>query len=387
MAVKRLILVGLALLVLQAALSIARPMTSYRLLALGESSASVGWVAATFALAPLVLAVSLSRLASGRRTGQLAAAGGVLMVVGCLGSALMRNVTEAIAANVILGTGHLAIMLALQVLIARESPDDRYDRNFGYFTVGASVGQLVGPLVGTALLSGAADPLMGTKHALLAATAVAVLVVLLCLPLVSSPGLPTAPGAARNAFGSAGDVIRTPGALSAIYVGLVVVSSLDILTVYLPVLGEEMGIPPLMVGLLLSVRAAASSASRMVIQPVMQRVPRIVVLAGASAVAAVVTVLLTMTTHLPALVVLMVLLGMALGFGQPLTMSWVVLLAPVEVRGHALAVRLMGNRLGQVLVPAVAGGFSDLVGTRSVFWMLGSLLASSTCVAVRFRRQ
>ena len=47
--------------VAQAAVYIARPITSYRLLALGAGPREVGFVAAAFALIPLFLAIPLGR--------------------------------------------------------------------------------------------------------------------------------------------------------------------------------------------------------------------------------------------------------------------------------------------------------------------------------------
>src|SRR4030095_1047338 len=47
--------------------------------------------------------------------------------------------------------------------------------------------------------------------------------------------------------------------------------------------------------------------------------------------------------------------GSLLAIGQPLTMSMVVQAVPEGTRGTALAIRLTGNRFGQVATPAAAG--------------------------------
>ena len=51
------------------------------------------------------------------------------------------------------------------------------------------------------------------------------------------------------------------------------------------------------------------------------------------------------------LFVVMAVLGLGLGIGQPLTMSWLSAQAPAGQRGRALALRLAGNRVGQVVLP------------------------------------
>jgi MFS family permease len=55
------------------------------------------------------------------------------------------------------------------------------------------------------------------------------------------------------------------------------------------------------------------------------------------------------------LAVVITVLGLALGVGQPLTMSWVAAAAPPGLRGRAMALRLPGNRLGQVVIPSRSG--------------------------------
>ena len=377
----RLALVAFELMTSQAALHIVRPMTSYRLLALGEGSTSIGVVTAAFALAPLFLALPLSRLTTGRRTAVLGALGSSIMVVGALGLALMTTTVQAVVASAVLGAGHIGLMLALQILITQESPDSSYDRNFGIFTAGASVGQLLGPIAGTAVLTAAGDARAGTSTAMLIAAGACLVTAVSSLALIRGGPKADVPGSGTDGLGrGARDVLRHRGATSAIYVGLIVLAGIDILTAYLPVLGEETSIPPLVVGMLLSVRAAASIASRLLIGRLVAWTSRALVLIVSTAVAALVLAALPLMTETALLVVLMMALGLTLGLGQPLTMSWLALLVPQSLRGRALAVRLVGNRLGQVLAPTAAAGVSGVVGSRAVFWMLSLLLATATVV-------
>ena len=76
-------------------------------------------------------------------------------------------------------------------------------------------------------------------------------------------------------------------------------------------------------------------------------------------------------------------LGFCLGVGQPLSMTTVVQAAPDGARSTALALRLTGNRLGQVAAPAAAGLVAGVAGTAAPFVMLGVLLLLSAGVALR----
>jgi MFS family permease len=76
-----------------------------------------------------------------------------------------------------------------------------------------------------------------------------------------------------------------------------------------------------------------------------------------------------------ALAVLVVLLGLGLGVGQPLTMSWLAETAPAGLRGRAMSLRLTGNRLGQVVIPSAVGVVAAGVGAAGVLWATAAALA------------
>jgi MFS family permease len=92
---------------------------------------------------------------------------------------------------------------------------------------------------------------------------------------------------------------------------------------------------------------------------------------------------LTFTNDIVFLVVFVLLLGAGLGFGQPLSMTIVVQLVPESARGTALAVRLTGNRVGQVAAPAAAALVAGSAGARSVFWLMSGALAVSAAILRR----
>src|SRR4029453_1519782 len=75
--------------------------------------------------------------------------------------------------------------------------------------------------------------------------------------------------------------------------------------------------------------------------------------------------------------------GFLLGIGQPLTMSMVVQAVPEGTRGPALAIRLTGNRFGQVAAPAAAGLVAGAAGVSAAFFMLGGLLGLAAVAVVR----
>jgi len=379
---RRLVLVLAAAGAGQAAQYLARPMTSYRLLALGAGPREVGYVAAAFAVVPVFLAIPLGRFADRRRTETLLVAGSILLAAACGALAFGASVWALAAASVVLGLGHLALMLGVQNAIAGESGEDQHDARFGIFTAVVSAGQLVGPLLGGAVLSSAGALRPATTVALLVASALGAVGVVCALRAarrrapVSGPPPPVLHGTVRR-------MMRTPGVPAGIFASVAVLSCVDVFTAYLPVLGESTGIAPGVVGALLALRAAASIVSRLGITSIVRRVGRTRLIAGSAVVAAISVVGVTITQDIAVIAILTAVAGFTLGFGQPLTMTMVVLLVPEQARATALGLRLTGNRIGQAATPAAAGVFAGAAGVSSVFWLLGGILVVSAVAVAR----
>lgn len=166
-------------------------------------------------------------------------------------------------------------------------------------------------------------------------------------------------------------------------ISLSVLSATDILTAYLPVVGEHRGIAPSVIGVLLSVRAGATIACRLVLTPLLRLLGRPALLTVTCLAAALLCAGVALPMPVWALGALLAALGFCLGVGQPLSMTTVVQAAPDGARSTALALRLTGNRLGQVAAPAAAGLVAGVAGVAAPFVMLGALLLLSAGSALR----
>ncbi|GCD38815.1 MFS transporter [Streptomyces chrestomyceticus JCM 4735] len=411
----------------QAAVSMARPAVSYRALALGADERAVGVITAVYALLPLLVAVPLGRRTDHGRCAPLLVAGVALIAGGCALSGVAGSLPAMAAWSGVMGLGHLCFVIGAQSIVARRSAPDERDRNFGHFTIGASLGQLAGPAAAGLVVSEHDGAMAATSAtALLAAGGLAAFSYLSLWRLEHRPA--TAAGVTRPARGrtkaAAGTPVRsargrttpaagtparsamsarirtqpaartpvrsilaTRGVAAGIFMSLAVLSATDILTAYLPVIGEDRGIAPATVGLLLSLRAAATVACRLVMTPMIRLLGRTALMAGSCALAGLLCAGLALPAPVRVLAVMLGVLGFCLGVGQPLSMTTVVQAAPAAARSTALALRLTGNRLGQVAAPATAGLLAGLAGTAAPFALLGVLLLASAAVAVRPARK
>ncbi|WP_405410690.1 MFS transporter [Streptomyces decoyicus] len=370
----------------QGAVSMARPAVSYRALALGADERAIGVITAVYALLPLLVAVPLGRRTDHGRCAPLLVVGVALISGGCALSGLAASLPVMAAWSGVMGLGHLCFVIGAQSIVARRSaPEDR-DRNFGHFTIGASLGQLIGPVAAGLVISehdGRMAPTSAT--ALLVSGAVAA-VSYASLWRLEQRTRAVPPDAADRTAGRpvpVRGILRTRGVPAGIFMSLAVLSATDILTAYLPVIGEDRAIAPTTIGLLLSLRAAATIACRLVMTPMIRWLGRTALMAGSCALAGVLCGGLVLPVPVWALAAMLLALGFCLGVGQPLSMTTVVQAAPDRARSTALALRLTGNRLGQVAAPAGAGLLAGVAGTAAPFALLGVLLLASAAMAAR----
>ncbi|MGW0761515.1 MFS transporter [Streptomyces sp. NPDC002814] len=364
----------------QGAVSMARPAVSYRALALGADERAIGVIAGVYALLPLFAAVPLGRRTDHGRCAPLLPAGVVLISGGCALSGLVDSLWAMAIWSGVMGLGHLSFVIGAQSLVARQSAPHEQDRNFGHFTIGASLGQLVGPIAAGALIGG--RDMAGTSALALLVAGAGAAVAFTSLWRIED----RTTAKSRTALGDRVPVqriLRARGVPAGILISLSVLSATDILTAYLPVVGEHRGIAPSVIGVLLSLRAAATIACRLVLTPLLRLLGRTLLLTVTCSLAALLCAGIALPVPVWALALILVALGFCLGVGQPLSMTTVVQAAPDGARSTALALRLTGNRLGQVAAPATAGLVAGVAGVAAPFVMLGGLLLLSAGVALR----
>lgn len=408
----------------QTALNLARPVTSYRLLALDAPEAAVGWATAAYALLPLLGALWMGRATDRLPSAvPLVAAGALTMGAGGAGLALATSAAAVYAASAVLGVGHLAFTIAGQAAIARRAGSGLLDAGFGWFTAAFSVGQMAGPLLsGPLLADGATVEATALALWVSAGIAAAGMLPVLLVPgarprpgerdgtvepdarsgdaaetahasgprggetadAAASPGEATTPEPAAGRHGgrpSLARILRVPGVAPQLLASVALLAMVDILTAFLPVVGEHYGVSPAHVGVLLAVRGAGSLLSRALL-PLLRRrwsregLVRTALLFSAAAIGVAPLGLAEPTWGWVA-VVAMAAGGFTLGLGQPLTMSLVTQAVPAGWRSSALAVRLMGNRAGQVVLPATAGLLAAPLGPAAAVWFACAVLAAS----------
>jgi len=356
-----------------------RPMISYRALENGASAAQVGLIAAAYGFLGLISAVPTGRLVDRLGGARFLLLGTTVATAASLALAFVQSLLGLALAQAALGLAQVFLAVGAQTIIAEGGPGSARDFRYGMFTSIVALGHIAGPAIaGYAAESSGGITAVFYVGAVIALGAVLIGSTLLVRPPTYRKPLQMSGRDQPSMRTAATEILRVPSVAQAILASLAVLATIDVLIAYFPAYGELVGISVGTVGALLAIRAAASVVVRLFMGWLILRVGRKVTLATSLVVPAVSLALVPLTDgRVPLLVLLMITTGLGLGIGQPMTVSWVAGRVPRRVRATALGMRLMGNRLGQLVVPALAGAVAGAAGVSGIFIALAVLLSGS----------
>ncbi|HEY5065771.1 MAG TPA: MFS transporter, partial [Xanthobacteraceae bacterium] len=363
--------------------AIVRVTTSYRAIELDLPIVWLGVISATFAVPPTILAVWVGRLLDRGYDAQAAWFGSGMFVLVCAGFCFFANsLTGLLILTALFGVGHLFLMASQQMLCIRSAGPRGRDAAFGNYVVGSAIGQGIGPYL--IAWQGGTATVPATGHLFELALLVAV------ISLVTSAIIRPAPRH-KQRDRSSGVVpvralMRQSGLMAVLIASVITITSQDLLTIYLPLLGTEQNIDVRNIGALLTVRSVASLFSRLSYTRILRLVERQALTLITMAAAGVGFACFALPIHLAVMYAAMTFLGFALGIATTLSLTNVVDLASPAAMGTVMSLRITGNRLGQAAVPFLASLVATATGVGGVFAIIAASLVGSGA-SVYFSRQ
>lgn len=371
-------------LMIQGGIYVVRPIVSYKSVELGADAAMVGLIGATFALAPLIFAIQIGGLVDKGKSGLALLAGSLVLALTTIWLLFIDSIPLLMAAMPLLGIGHLLCMVGGQTMIANRSQSAKYEKNFGLFTFYASLGHAFGPLIG-GWLADSGEARVNANAAFLFALVLFVLAGISVLKLSTKKENQPVPEK-TNSKVTAREVLAVPTFKSAIFVASATTSVVDVVLIFLPLFGRELGISVTDIGVLLAIRSVASMGVRVILGQITALLGLRRILVWGASITLISMVALGLAQNFWLIAVIMLVSGFAMGIGQPATMAWVSRISNAESRGLAIAIRLTANRFGQVAMPAVAGLIAG-GGLAAVFYALAIIQAASVVVTTRALKQ
>jgi MFS family permease len=365
---------------IQTVVSLVRVTTSYRALELDLSVVWLGVLSASFALLPVFLGVFVGRFIDRGNDVLAAWIGNAVMLVACVGLALSHtSALSLLAFTAVLGVGHIFLMAGHQMICIRSAGAGSRELAFGNFLVAAAIGQGLGPFIIGWLGGGANIP---PTRLLFNMGAVGIAAMML-LSFTLRPGARQGEQVEQGGMVSVGELLRIPGLSTVLVASIITVTAQDLVVIYLPLLGIERGIDASQIGLLLTVRSAASMISRLLYVQLVYTVGRWPLMVASMLGSAATFLALALPLPLAAVYMVCAAMGFALGVASTLSITGAVEVAPVQARATVMSMRISGNRIGQVVLPLLAGVVATAAGAAGVLVLIGLGLAVSGA-AVRY---
>ena len=368
----------LAAAAVQAVIAIARVTTSYRVVELDLPVIWLGIISTAYAILPAFIALRLGRFIDRGHDALATWIGAGLIVAGCGGLLVSgASMPLLLAATAVLGIGNLFAIVSQQMLCVRCSRLRSRESVFGNYMVACAVGQGLGPLiVGWAGGDATVPPTQLLFGAGLALSAVA-----LAGAAAIRPSRHRGLGQGGKEITPVRQLLRLPGLWAVMLASVITVTAGDLIVIYLPLLGAERAIDANNIGGLLTARAVASMAARLIYARLIAgfgRIPLMVAsLVGGSAAFA----CLAISMPVWLLYAATASTGFTVGIANTITVTSVVAMTSAGVRATANSLRVTGNRIAQVTLPFGASLVAALAGAAGIFIIIAaSLVASGAAV-------
>jgi predicted MFS family arabinose efflux permease len=363
----------------QAVVAIVRITTSYRVVELDLPLVWLGIISAVYAVLPAFMALSLGRFLDRGYDAVATWIGSGMAVAACAGFVVSGASKEMLlASTAVLGVANLFSIVSQQMLCVRCSRMRSRESVFGNYMVACAVGQGLGPLI--VGWSGGAATVPPTTFLFEVGLATAV------VGLASA--IPVRPSRHRRASQAGKDVVpvrqllRLPGLWAVMLSSVISVTAADLIVIYLPLLGAERAIDVDSVGGLLTGRAVASLAARLIYARMIMGFGRRPLMVASLAGGGVAFALLALPMPLLPLYAATAASGFAIGIANTITVTSVVAMTTPGSRGTANSLRVTGNRVAQVALPFGASLVAAALGAGSIFVIIAAtLLASGAAVA------
>lgn len=362
----------------QIVVPLGRIATSYRATEAALSPALVLALSSAFALLPALLAVSMGRYNDRHGSGHAAIYGSLLLTAGCLLLFLpLPGMAWLLLASVLLGVGQTLQLTALQAEVAAMRSPAQRERMIGGLMLWQAVGQVGAPL----LLSAVA--VLGselTRNLSLVTTVLAGITTVLSLSLLRHAAQPKP----TKAPARISDIVAIRGFPWIVAGGSLCVAVQDLTLVYLPVVGEQQGIPPATIGVMLAFFAVTQMLSRAAYPRVATRLGLQRLMWFSVLGTGVMTAFLALPVGEVVLTGFLSLSGFFLGFAITASVALTIKIAPPAARSTSLGLRLSINRFGQFAIPAMAGLIAS-AQAGAVFLLLGMVVAGTGVFGFRKR--
>ena len=330
----------------------------------GYSAAAVGVLLALFALSAVFLALPAGRLADRQGLHLPLALAVSAAMLGAALAAAWPVFAVLCASALLVGAAANAAQIALQRHIGRLASDAAQRKlAFSWIAIAPAAANFAGPQAGD---------LIGYRWAF----GVMAAMPLLCWAMLrGTPRAPVAPAATGDERASVWDLLGNAAMRRLLLVNWLQSMAWDVHMFVLPLLGHERGLSASVIGALQGAFAVAAALVRMALPLLARRLAEWQVIFGSPLLAACALLAYPWMPGPLGMGACSMVLGVALGAVQPMVMSLLHEVAPIDRQGEAMALRSLTMNASSFTMPMLFGSIGAVIGTGGLFWLVAVVLA------------
>ena len=336
-------------------------------LQLGAGPLTIGLLASSFSLFPMLLAVTAGRLVDRHGARWPMTFGVVGGGLGVLVTYTLPGLHTLFVAGLLTGLSVIFINLSTQNLVGILSTPENRARYFANYTLMMTGGQFLGPLV-----AGFSVEHLGHDNALLSLVAISAVQFTLLVTRGSK-----LPGGTRKAGKSAGGIramLADPLVRRMLITGSLLNAGINLYQVYMPVYAHSIGLAASTIGIILAMNSTAAFVSRFALPQAIRRFGEQRVLVYAFAVGAVALALIPTFKIAGLLALISFGFGLGMGCGQPIVIMLMFSNSKDGRSGEALGLKFTTNQLTKLVSPVVFGSIAAALGLFAMFWINATLM-------------
>jgi MFS family permease len=357
--------------------SLTRPIIALYAQSLGISEMKIGFVIGIYAVLPFLLAIPSGGIADSIGRVKVLRIGALLMFISGLLYMFAFNIYLLVIAQIVAGIGQMTVWLVIQVLVTTDKQNQ--PQRIASFTVYNAIGQMMGPLIGGFLSEKYNMTLSFGVY-----TLISFLLILLVYQLKETDtyDIPDSKINIKKMYANGGRLLKNKGFIATLLCTFIVLFIIDVRMTFLPIYLQEINISPFKIGILISIGAFSALLVKPIYPTLIEKLGYKVLLAVTFISSLSLLFLTPFLTHFFGFIILILFSGVALGINQPLSLSLISESTNENERGIAVGLRLMSNRLAQLIDPLLFGIVTLYISIKAAFLLTGLLLFVLSIVTV-----
>jgi MFS family permease len=338
-------------------------------LQLGAKPLTVGLLAATYSMFPVLLAVQVGKLGDRFGSRWLLAGGAAAGGIGMLAPYFSGGLTTIFIGGAMSGLSSVFFNLLTQNLVGILSEPHERARNFSNFSLMNSITSFLGPLYAGFTIDHAGHAYTCLFLALMAVPPVVML-------SVWGGALPAGVRRSVRRGGGVADILRDAGVRRTLVTGSLQNTGDSLYQFYIPVYTHSIGLTASTIGIVLAMYPAAAFVMRLILTRLIVRFSEESLLAFAFYIGGAVLLLIPLFKLAVILALLSFVFGLGMGCCGPIVTMQMFGNAPEGRSGEALGLKMTVNNLTKVVMPVVFGSIASALGLLSVFWIDALMLGT-----------